>query len=142
MASTPQIHDLTAAYVSMLATATGRPFADTDAPGGYDTPPGYPYGLVTHIAGGSNFGDTARPNGMATVVYQVTAVGARVDQAEWLADAVAEATLGLNSTGFAVAITVSGLTVINRLADTDGGVIVDGGLANSIRRYGLTVCAL
>lgn len=141
MGSTPEVRKLTAAYVAMLEQVTGRLFGDLDAPGTLDTPAVKPYGVVQHLAGGLRFGDVARPNGMATVIYQVTAVGERADQAEWLADLVTAATLDLNSTGFANNITAAGLTVIGREFDLDGGVQTDGALVNATRRYALTVTA-
>jgi hypothetical protein len=139
MPSTPPIQQLSAAYVDMLSVVTDRPWANLDAPGTFTTPTLKPYGLLQRIDGGESFGSVSKPASMATVIYQLTSVGIRADQAEALLDRAVEATMTQTSDGWANAITAIGLTVIGRRPDLIGGVQTEGELVNAVQRMALTV---
>lgn len=138
----PDVRKLTDAVITMLTTATGRPFGDIDAPGNTTHtagPADHPYGLVQRIAGGAVTGSVGAPWGMATVVYQVTCVGRRRDQADWLLDRVDTAMLDMGTAGYTTALAVTGLHVVSRVPDMDGGTDEEGDIANAVRRYAITV---
>lgn len=70
---------------SLLEAGTGKLVGDHKAPTNHIAP----YGIVYTIDGGMEWGaPLTAPESEAIFVYQVTSVGARRDQAEWMADRV------------------------------------------------------
>lgn len=108
---------VTTNLVTMLQAATSRPGADMVPPEAAELP----YFFVIPIAGGPDSSGPAltAPDADVGVVYQVTSVGARRDQSEWMADKVRQAILGRNPDGsFVVAFpVVPGLSVADRRPD-------------------------
>jgi hypothetical protein len=130
------------ALQEMLAGATGKPCGLGTLPlvGGKPTP--VPYTVLYPLGGtigGAPLADQAED---AVLLYQVTAVGARTDQAEWLADKVRRALLERTPTGGWVnALGIPGVDVWARDLDADAGTDDTGtsdGVVTSSQRYGLS----
>ena len=110
---------VTDAVVAFLAAGTDRPIGDARAPykngdaAQTETPP---YAIVYPIPGAGFSGAFfATPEEDAAFEYQVTSVGWRADQADWMADKVREVMLGrLRSGLFLFPLTVPGLVVQTR----------------------------
>jgi hypothetical protein len=147
---------ITTALITMLASATGRPIGDLEAPepAGSAIAPQTPYAVVTPIPGGGLVErDLADAHPQPTVlVYEVLSVGGeenegpRRDQAEWMADKVRKAILDRASDGSYVnAITPAtnpgdvAVKVGLRDLDVQAGVVIEGTLASIPDRYSLTV---
>lgn len=99
--STPPRRKVTRALRDLLIAQTGRPIGVVDVP---DPEPGRiapesPYGLVYPINDGGFWGGMGAPESSAEFTYQVTSVGDRDDQVEWLADKVREVLLGRTTAG-------------------------------------------
>ena len=124
---TPDRRPVTEALVAFLATATGKPVGRATAPLGVDgTPAAPPFAVVYPLPGGDTWGPVYdAPDAGAQLPYQVTSVGLRADQAEWLADKVRQAMLG-RTNGALTPLVVSGVTVLDRSITGYGGAVVDG----------------
>ncbi|MGI8426217.1 MAG: hypothetical protein ACR2M4_06395 [Actinomycetota bacterium] len=123
--------EFTANLRTALATATGRPIGNhvaPDPPAGANSP-SVPYGIL-YAVGGGGFGgpEFASPTADAAVVYQVTSIGIRPDQVEWLADRVRKTILGRDVNGaFVTAITApTGYVLGDRWPDAGAGPIDPG----------------
>lgn len=90
---------VTANFIELLKQGTGKQVGDHAAPG---SPLAYPYCIVYTIDGGELWGSLRFPESDALVIYQVTSVGERRDQAEWMADRVRRTILNRISSGFQV----------------------------------------
>lgn len=81
----------------------------------------------------------------ARLVYQVTVVAARTDQAEWLADRVRQVLLGRTATGeWQSAVQIPGVDVWARELLVDDGVDLadgDSGIVTAVQRYALSASA-
>ena len=75
---------LTDEILSVVATGTGRQIGDGTAPAA----PLLPYAVLYPLPSPTHDGDLTSPDRDRGWVYQVTAVGATRDQAEWMADKV------------------------------------------------------
>lgn len=75
---------ITAWFIQLLVNGTGKLIGDHKAPANSSVP----YGVVYAIDGGEEWGALNRPESDAVMPFQVTSVGARRDQAEWMADRV------------------------------------------------------
>lgn len=147
---------ITTALIEMLASATGRPIGDLEAPepATGEIAPQTPYAIVTPIPGGGiverDLAD-AHPQPIV-VVYQVTSVGGeegegpRRDQAQWMADKVGHAILDRAADGsYLHAITPAtnpgdvAVKVGLRDIDVQAGVTIEGTLASVPDRYSLTI---
>lgn len=144
----PNRRTVTDALIVMLEAATGRPVGDFDSPvDGTEPVPmpvaGYPYLVVASIAGGGSTGSVASSADTLTIVYQLTAVGLRRDQAEALSARAHQAMLEVALTGgWAHPIAAAGHTVAIRVHDSSGGTDIDGPFVNAVERYALDVSAL
>ncbi|MCZ1019780.1 hypothetical protein [Streptomyces noursei] len=90
---------MTEALRVMVAAATGKPCGLGRLPVVDGEPASLPYTVLYPqggSVGGAPLADAAED---AHLVYQVTVVAARTDQAEWLGDRVREAMLGRSPTG-------------------------------------------
>lgn len=131
----PDLRPLDDAVKAMLAAATDRPGDLIDAPAGASAP----WWILERIDGGNVDGSVAEPGTLLTVVYQVTSVGTRHDQAVALADRVRRGFLELGPAGHTHPIAAAGLTIVARFPDWSGPVQPEGSVFNAIDRYRVTV---
>lgn len=116
--TTPLRHPVTVSFAEMLKTGTGRsigvgrsPVVDGDAL----AVPDFPYAIVYPVAGGGFSGSLAFPDEDAAFEFQVTGVGLRLDQADWMTDKVRSVVLGRSGSGnFLYEMTVTDHAVVNR----------------------------
>lgn len=122
---------VTAAFVS-LAAATGLPVGDHTAP---VEVAGKPWAIVYSISGGGLLDSNlaALEEGM-DLIYQVTSVGRRRDQAEWLADRTRGVVVGRTAAGFSAPFpAIAGAKVADRqLWGGLGGVEPSGDSPNQV----------
>ncbi|MFE0642811.1 MULTISPECIES: hypothetical protein [unclassified Streptomyces] len=130
---------LTRALVGVLAAGTGRPCGLGVLPRAADgQPAGFPYLILDSLPGefsGPSFADWQAD---ATWTYQVTSVGERADQTQWLGDrvrvVVAERLRGL---------VVPGMRLIDRemTYDADGEPVdgSQGSIVTYVQRFTVTV---
>lgn len=118
---------VTIALVDFLAAQTGRPVGRAAAPVNVDgSPADPPYAVVWPLTGGATWGPTYDgPDEGADLPYQVTSVGLRDDQAEWLADRVRQAMLA-RSDGSLAPLAVPGVVVLDRAITGFGGMDREG----------------
>ncbi|MFK8848406.1 hypothetical protein [Streptomyces sp. Ac-502] len=124
-----------------LAEATGRPCGLGKLPLAEGRPAEVPY-LVLYPQGGPVGGaPLADASEDAELLYQVTAVAARTDQAEWLADRVRRAVLERTATGeWRWTIDVPGVEVWARELKADPGTddaSSAAGIVSYPQRFGL-----
>ncbi|MDJ0383210.1 hypothetical protein [Streptomyces sp. G-G2] len=134
---------LTAAVRTMLTAATGRPCGLGGLPLVDGRPAPLPYSVLYPLGGlvgGSPFADYSED---ACPAFQVTIVGARTDQAEWLADRVRRAFLQRTPAGdWEQPVTAPGLNVWAReLLVDEGADPVGGDVVTYIQRYKLAATA-
>lgn len=115
----PTRRELNDSLRTLLATATGRPIGVVRAPyknSDVTQVADVPYAIIYPIVGGNFSGSPLfHPEEDAAFTYQVTSVGLRDDQAEWMADSVRVGLLGRGSDGnFVNAMTVPNMTVVMR----------------------------
>ncbi|MFJ4010319.1 hypothetical protein [Streptomyces sp. NPDC090026] len=123
----------------MLAKATGRPCGLGSLPLVDGSPAPVPY-IVLYPQGGRVHGaPLADRSEDADLVYQVTSVGARTDQAEWMAGRVERAVLERTAVGgWRYPLVVPGADVWAREQDADDGTDdsgADDGVVTSSQRY-------
>ncbi|MCX5206748.1 hypothetical protein OG897_35755 [Streptomyces sp. NBC_00237] len=127
------------AVQELLAKVTGKPCGLGALPLAGGKPAPLPYTVLYPLGGSVSGAPLADLGEDAVFVYQVTAVGARTDQAEWLADKVRRAILGRTSTGaWANGLGVPGVDVWARDLDADAGTDDTGasdGVVTSSQRY-------
>lgn len=120
--TTPDLGPITTALVAFLAAQTGRPVGYGSAPVTGDGPEDVPYAIVYPLPGGATWGPfLTGPDEGAEVPYQVTSVGSRGDQADWMADRVRKAMVGRTAGALTAALAVTGLTVLDRSLVSYGG---------------------
>ena len=114
----PMRHPVTLAFEEMLKTGTGKPIGVGRSPvveGDALKVPPVPYAIVYPIPGGGFSGSLAFPDEDANFEFQVTSVGLRLDQADWMADKVRWCVLGRSESGnFVQQMTVTDHAVVNR----------------------------
>lgn len=100
-------------------------------PTGDDPAPPLPYFILWPLPGGGLSGSAQMIEADATLVYQVTVVGGRVDQIEEVQDRVRDLFVGRNPNGSPVLVDtqIGGLTVLLVSSDAFGGV---GDIASEI----------
>ncbi|MFF3272776.1 hypothetical protein ACFYWU_17890 [Streptomyces chrestomyceticus] len=123
------------AFRRTLAEATGRPCGLGKLPLVDGQPAEMPY-LVLYPQGGPVGGaPLADASEDAELIYQVTAVAARTDKAEWIADRVRRTVLERTATGgWRWSIDVPGVDVWARELRVDAGTD-DGGSAAGVISY-------
>lgn len=126
--TTPARRPVTDALAAFLAAETGRPIGKGTAPltaAGQPAEP--PYAIVYPLGGGATWGPTyAGPDEGADLPYQVTSVGLRTDQAEWMADRVRQAMLTRLDGTLAAQLAVPGVNVLDRSMTGYGGLDREG----------------
>lgn len=135
---------LTRALVSVLSAATGRPCGLAALPraeGG--EPAAFPYQILDSLPGDFSGPAFADWQADAAWAYQVTSVGERADQAQWLADQVRSALFDRVAADWRIPIVVPGMRVIDRelTYDADGDPVdgSQGGIVTYVQRLTLTV---
>lgn len=124
----PAQRPVTDALAAFLATQTGKPVGKATVPlSAAGTPVEPPYAIVYPLAGGATWGpDYDGPNEGADLPYQVTSVGLREDQAQWMADKVRDALLRRLNGALAAQLAVPGVTVLDRDITGFGGLDREG----------------
>lgn len=123
---------VTEALAALLATVTGR----TGDVGRAPDPPALPYWILYPIPGGGPVGPPAIPDADVALPYQITSVGGRADQAQWLADQARSALLHTEDDGrYTHPLDPDGLTVMAVTADGSGGLDPDQQLPSVADRY-------
>lgn len=131
---------VTNALLQLITEATNRPCGDHGSPLDGVLSDGYTF--VYSIPGGRFEGSFGDPEVDATLVYQVTAVGARRDHAQELADKVNWALTSRGSSGgFNVAFpALNGLKAVNRTSGGfSPGIISQGSVYSVPNRYRISV---
>lgn len=122
---TPDLLPITDALVAFLAAQTGRPVGRATAPLVDGVPADLesgPYAIVYQLPGGDTWGPfLSGPDEGAQLPYQVTSVGKRSDQADWMADRVRRAMVGRTNGALTATLAVPGVTVLDREFTTYGG---------------------
>ncbi|WP_433547166.1 hypothetical protein ACQPZG_20335 [Streptomyces sp. CA-294286] len=130
------------AFQEMLARATGKPCGLGALPQVAGKPAPAPYTVLYPLGGTISGAPLADQGEDADLLYQVTAVGARTDQAEWLADRVRRAVLERTPTGvWGHALDPAGVDVWARGLDADAGTDDAGaaeGVVTSSQRFRLS----
>ncbi|MER7514031.1 hypothetical protein ABTX82_37800 [Streptomyces lavendulae] len=135
---------ITAAVRAMLVTATGRPCGLGSLPLVDGRPAPLPYTVLYPLGGpvdGAPFSDAGED---AHLTYQVTIVGARVDQVEWLADGVRRGFLGRTAAGeWQQPLSVQGGRVWARELIVDEGAdpAAAGDFTTYVQRYQVSATA-
>lgn len=119
---------ITSALAAFLALETGKPVGQGTVPltaAGIPAEP--PYAIVYPLTGGDTWGPTYDgPEEGADLPYQVTSVGLRLDQAEWMADRVRQAMLRRLNGALAAQLAVPGVNVLDRALSGFGGADREG----------------
>jgi hypothetical protein len=99
--SPPPRREVTAALTSLLEEETEKLFGVVDMPPVPEgqLAPDLPYGIVYPINDGEYWGGLGGPESSGEFTFQVTVVGGRADQCEWLGDRVRTAVLGRTTAG-------------------------------------------
>ncbi|MFI1735212.1 hypothetical protein ACH40E_39540 [Streptomyces acidicola] len=135
---------LTRALVDALSAGTSRPCGLTVLPRAADgEPAAYPYLVLDSLPGefsGPSFADWQAD---AAWTYQVTSIGERADQVQWLGDRVRATLFDRAASCWRTDITAPGLRVIDRELTYDAdGEPVDGSrgsIVTYVQRFTVTV---
>jgi hypothetical protein len=141
---TPPRLPLTRAVADVLAAATGRPCGLAVMPReASGQPAAYPYLVLDSLPGEFSGPAFADWHADAAWTYQVTSIGERVDQVQWLGDRVRAALVGRTGSGWSTAFTAPGLRVIDRelTYDADGEPVdgSQGDIVTYVQRVTITV---
>lgn len=120
---------VTQAIETLLLSETGRPGDRGEAPGPEDVSPEVPYWVLYAVPGGERrTGGLSLPESGGVWRYQVTSVGASVDQAEWMSDRVRTVLLSRGPGGAWVhPLAGDGWVIWDRGEDLDGGQLTQEG---------------
>jgi hypothetical protein len=99
--SPPPRREVTAQLAILLRSQTTKDFGVVDMPEPLPDAltPALPYGVIYPINDGGYWGGLGAPQASAEFTFQVTTVGGRADQCEWLGDRVRAAILGRTTSG-------------------------------------------
>lgn len=127
------------ALQAMIAKATGRPCGLGSLPLVNGQPASVPYTVLYPLGGPVGGAPLAGQSEDAGLVYQLTSVASRTDQAEWMADRGRRAVLGRASSGtWLNPLEVPGVDVWDRVLDVDDGLDTSAsgeGVVTSSQRY-------
>ncbi|MER6548335.1 hypothetical protein [Streptomyces sp. NPDC001250] len=136
---------VTDAVQVMLATATGKPCGRGRLPLVEGRPAPLPYTVLYPQGGPVGGAPLANKSEDGHLVYQLTIVAARTDQAEWLADRARQALLGRTAAGqWQHAIQIPDVNMWARELLVDDGVDLsdaDAGVVTAVQRYKLSATA-
>lgn len=135
---------LTRALLDVLVAGTGRPCGLGSLPRGADgEPAAFPYAIIDSLPGEFSGPPLADWHADAAWTYQVTSVGERADQVQWLADRVRAVLVGRVDDGWLWDLSVPEMAVIDRELTADaGGDPVDGSqgdIVTYVQRFAITV---
>lgn len=135
--SVPDTTVVTTAVVDLIASATSRPIGDADLPTAADPP----FAVVYLLPGGDTWGpDYIDPHAAAALVYQVTSVAVRRNDAESFADIVRHALLDRDGDGrFVNQMPVADHVVLDRELISFGGIDSERGVYNVRDTYQIHV---
>lgn len=134
--------------VATLLAGIGRPIGRSRVPtqpNNDQVPADVPFLIVYGITGGEYWGPPLwHPEDSMGLVYQVTGVGSREDQAQWISDLARQYMLGRDSTGhFEHPLTVAGFSVLMREPEgPPGGPTQESKIWQVVDRYKVTVSPL
>lgn len=134
-----------AAVATLLESVCSFPIGRSKAPskdGDIQDVAEPPYAIVYAIVGGNWWGPgLATREDAATLIYQITSVGLREDQATWAGDKVRQALVGRDdSFQYEHSITVPGVSVVLREVDgPPGAAIREGKIWSMPERYAVKV---
>ncbi|MFI6469844.1 hypothetical protein ACIBL5_06200 [Streptomyces sp. NPDC050516] len=128
---------VTAALQITIARATGRPCGLGKLPLADGKPATVPYTVLYPLGGQVGGAPLADVSEDAILVYQLTSVAERADQAEWMADRVRRAVLERTASGaHQYLLVVPGVNVWARELDADDGIDTSAeGVVTSSQRY-------
>jgi hypothetical protein len=130
---------VSAALQVMIARATGRPCGLGKLPMADGKPSTVPYTVLYPLGGQVGGAPLTDASEDAIFVYQLTSVGGRVDQAEWMADRGRRAVLERTASGaHQYLLEVPGVDVWARELDADDGIDTATsaeGVVTSSQRY-------
>lgn len=137
MSVPPPRQPVTDALATMLTSATGHDWFDSDAQWGQSGR--WPYGIVEQLPGGAPVGGViGHPDDMVAVTWQATAVGRTPAQAHGLMDRARTAILARDATGAHThPLPAAPTVVIARRWDTDAGVTLEADVVNVAERFTL-----
>ena len=134
---------VSATVQSMLASATGKPCGLGSLPLVAGRPAPLPYTVLYPLGGPVDGAPLSDRSEDAHLLYQVTIVAVRTDQAEWLGDRVRHAVLGRAESGeWAQPLTTPGVHIWARVLVVDEGVNqsqASDGVVTSAQRYRLSL---
>lgn len=126
--SPPPRRKVTNALRDLLITQTSRAVGVVDVPDieSGAIAPESPYAIIYPINDGGFWGGMGAPESSAEFTYQITSVGDRGDQCEWLADKIREVLLGRDTSGdFSTAFTLTdGWKVAQRYSELGAGSMI------------------
>lgn len=130
------------AVQDMIAKATGRPCGLGKLPLTNGKPAEVPYTVLYPLGGSARGAPLADSSEDAELVYQLTSVGGRTDQAEWMADRGRRAVLERAPSGaWRYPLDIPDVDVWARELDTDDGTDTTAsaqGVVTSSQRYRLS----
>lgn len=132
---------VTMAVRTMLAAATGRPCGVGVLPLVDGKPAPLPYSVLYPMGGSVDGAPLSNASEDAHLTYQVTIIGTRTDQAEWLADRVRRAFLQRAPTGsWEHPLDIPGVNEWAReLVIDEGADLASADTVVSIQRYQLSL---
>ncbi|MFD7169749.1 hypothetical protein [Streptomyces violascens] len=130
----------------MIAQATGRPCGLGNMPVVDGKPAVVPYTVLYPLGGPVGGAPLADVSEDAVLIYQLTSVAGRTDQAEWMADRVRRAVLERTASGARrCPLDVPGVDVWGRDLDADDGVNTAStaeGVVTSSQRYSFSATSI
>ncbi|MCX4666453.1 hypothetical protein OG453_07195 [Streptomyces sp. NBC_01381] len=130
------------ALMDLIAKATGRPCGLGQLPLVNGKPAEVPYTVLYPLGGSVGGAPLADSSEDAELVYQLTSVAGRGDQAEWMADRGRRAVLERGASGaWLFPLDVLGVDVWVRELDADDGIDASAsveGIVTSSQRYRLS----
>ncbi|MGP8301997.1 hypothetical protein ACTPOK_29570 [Streptomyces inhibens] len=139
---------VTRALAALIAKTTGRPCGLGELPrmqteSGEWEPASAPYTILDSLPGNFSGPPLWDWHADAAWMYQVTSVGERDDQVQWLADRVRAGVVGRTGDGWAHDLRVPQARVIDRELDHDAGgelsVSAAGAIVSYVQRFTITV---
>jgi hypothetical protein len=139
---------VTRALAALIEQATGRPCGVAELPrvrgeSGEWKPASAPYTILDSLPGAFTGPPLWDWHADAAWTYQVTSVGERGDQVQWLADRVRAGVVGRSGGHWAYDLDVPQARVIDRELDHDAGgeasVSAAGAIVSYVQRFTITV---